>query len=67
MCTQYWSGLLDWVGEQLINEGMIHPEDLDLVEVTDSPEDAVATIVAADRARAEDPAAVDPTEDGLNW
>ncbi len=67
MRTNYWAGLLDWVGQELIGEGMIHPNELDLVEVTDSPEEAVATIVAADRARAEDPAAVDPTEDGLIW
>jgi uncharacterized protein (TIGR00730 family) len=67
MRTNYWAGLLDWVGQELIGEGMIHPDELDLVEVTDSPEEAVATIVAADRARTEDPAAVDPTEDGLIW
>lgn len=67
MRSEYWAGLLDWVGQELIGEGMIHPDELDLVEVTDSPEEAVATIVAADQARTEDPAAVDPTEDGLIW
>lgn len=50
MGTAFWSGLLDWVGEQLIFHELISPSDLDLLQCTDSPAEAVASIVAADRA-----------------
>jgi uncharacterized protein (TIGR00730 family) len=42
----YWSGLLDWVREKLLREGMISPNDLDLLVVTDDPDEAVATVLA---------------------
>lgn len=43
--TAYWQGLIDWFRAALLAEGKISPEDLDLVVVTDSPEEAVRTIV----------------------
>ncbi len=46
MGTDYWGGLLDWVGNTMIDEGKINPEDLDLMRATDSPEEAVERIVA---------------------
>jgi uncharacterized protein (TIGR00730 family) len=48
--SRYWSGLLDWLRETMLAEGKIRPEDLDLLVVTDSPEQAVATIVDCYRA-----------------
>ena len=36
----YWRGLLDWMRDQALGHGMISPEDLDLVLVTDDPEEA---------------------------
>ncbi|MEZ2122290.1 MULTISPECIES: TIGR00730 family Rossman fold protein [unclassified Corynebacterium] len=39
--TSFWSGLVGWIREQLLVNGMISPEDLDLIMVTDSPEEAV--------------------------
>jgi uncharacterized protein (TIGR00730 family) len=36
--SSYWGGLVDWMRERLAPEGKISPEDLDLFEVTDSPE-----------------------------
>ncbi|MCK7637983.1 TIGR00730 family Rossman fold protein [Corynebacterium pygosceleis] len=50
--TSFWSGLVDWIRERLLAEGMISPEDLDLVMVTDSPEEAVEHIRAAHRGMA---------------
>jgi uncharacterized protein (TIGR00730 family) len=37
----YWRGLLDWMRDQALGHRMISPEDLDLVGVTDDPEEAV--------------------------
>jgi uncharacterized protein (TIGR00730 family) len=41
----YWKGLLDWIRETMLAEGKISAEDLDLLVVTDSPEEAVRVIV----------------------
>jgi uncharacterized protein (TIGR00730 family) len=41
----YWQPLLDWIRERLLVDGMISPEDLDLLEVTDDPARAVALIL----------------------
>jgi uncharacterized protein (TIGR00730 family) len=38
--SAYWKGLLDWMREQILAAGNIDPEDLDLLTVTDSPEEA---------------------------
>jgi len=38
--SAFWSGLLDWVRDRLTTEGLISATDLDLVRVTDSPEEA---------------------------
>jgi hypothetical protein len=42
--SEFWAGLLDWFRERLIAEGMINPEDLDLLQVIDEPERIVAAI-----------------------
>jgi len=42
--SDYWSPLLDWIRGQLLTDGMISPEDLDLLAVTDSTSHAVQTI-----------------------
>jgi uncharacterized protein (TIGR00730 family) len=41
----YWQPLLDWVSARPLEEGMISPEDVDLLMLTDDPGEAVATIV----------------------
>ena len=43
--TEYWRGLLDWIQARLLAEGMISPEDDDLLVATDDPAEAVATVV----------------------
>ncbi len=45
--TAYWSGLLTWMREQLVQEGRVSPNDLDLVSLTDDPAEAVRVIVDA--------------------
>ena len=44
--SDYWRGLLHWTERRLLAEGMISPEDEDLLVVTDSPLEAVKTVVA---------------------
>ena len=41
----YWQGLLDWVRGPVLERGMISAPDLDLVNVTDDVDEAVAMIV----------------------
>ena len=43
----YWSGLLDGLRGHVLAEGKIAPADLDLMIVTDDPEEAAAAVLAA--------------------
>src|SRR5207245_1549389 len=38
--SAYWQGLLDWIRARQLAEGKIDPEDLALLRLTDSGEDA---------------------------
>ena len=40
----FWRGLIGWFRERLIEEDMISPEDMDLIQVIDKPEDVVDAI-----------------------
>ena len=42
--SDYWRGLVGWIAERLLAEGMISPEDEDLLLVTDDREEAVETV-----------------------
>jgi uncharacterized protein (TIGR00730 family) len=56
--SDYWKGLLAWIRDPLLAEGMISPNDLDLLVVTNEPAEAVATVVTSyQRRRADLPAA----------
>lgn len=41
---KFWGGLLDWLKNTLIAEGMAAPEDLDLLQVIEEPKEIVAAI-----------------------
>jgi uncharacterized protein (TIGR00730 family) len=43
--STFWSPLLDWVRERVLPLGMVSPEDLELLVVTDEPEVAVKTVL----------------------
>ncbi|MBI4409430.1 MAG: TIGR00730 family Rossman fold protein [Gemmatimonadetes bacterium] len=45
MGTRYWQGLLAWLRATMLAEGKISTDDLDLLVVTDSPEQAVQVVV----------------------
>jgi uncharacterized protein (TIGR00730 family) len=45
--NHYWNGLLDWLREQMLAEGKISAPDLELLQVVDSAEQAVAIVERA--------------------
>jgi uncharacterized protein (TIGR00730 family) len=45
--TDYWRGLVDWVGDRMLAEGNISPEDLELWTLTDDPAEARDVLMAA--------------------
>jgi uncharacterized protein (TIGR00730 family) len=44
--THYWSGLIDWIRDQVLEREMISEHDLDLFVVTDDIEQAVKVVLA---------------------
>ena len=55
--SEYWSGLVDWLQERPLAEGMISPEDERLLFLTDDLAEAVATVVTCYRERCAEVAA----------
>ena len=47
--SEYWRPLLDWIHGRLLADGLISPQDLDLLEVTDDPARAVAILECYER------------------
>jgi uncharacterized protein (TIGR00730 family) len=43
--SDYWDELLTWVRGELLADGMISPEDLELLHVTDDVDDAVTRVI----------------------
>src|SRR5215831_7910686 len=50
MGESYWQGLITWMREAMAADGMIGPNDLDLLCITDDVDEAVRHIVEADAA-----------------
>lgn len=44
--TEYWAGLVDWLRERLVADGMIAPADVELLHVCDTAEEALTWIEA---------------------
>jgi uncharacterized protein (TIGR00730 family) len=44
--SDYWDELLDWVREEMLDDGLISPHDLDLLTITDDPKEAVDLVVS---------------------
>lgn len=42
---KYWDGMVQWIKDMMVGHGTISPSDLDLLFVTDSPEEAVNFIL----------------------
>ncbi len=45
--SDYWEEMLEWARTELLSRGMISPDDLELMSVTDDPDDAVELVVRA--------------------
>lgn len=44
VCSQFWAGIVDWFRETLAKEGMIDPDDMNLIQVIDEPKAVVDAI-----------------------
>jgi uncharacterized protein (TIGR00730 family) len=61
--TTYWQGLLDWVQGPVLDERKIDPTDVDLLRLTDDPEQVVSWIVEAWETDLRERASPDPASD----
>ncbi|MEU8800229.1 TIGR00730 family Rossman fold protein [Spirillospora sp. NPDC048819] len=43
--TEFWGGLIEWIRSTMLPSAKISPHDLDLIHLTDDPEEAVRIIV----------------------
>lgn len=43
----YWGGLVDWLGQRMLEEGCIGPADLKLIQMTDSVDQAFRIVASA--------------------
>lgn len=41
----YWKGLIDWMGERMVESGAIDSDDLQLFQIVDSPEEAAEIVI----------------------
>ncbi|HUQ43554.1 MAG TPA: TIGR00730 family Rossman fold protein [Candidatus Limnocylindria bacterium] len=51
--SAFFGGFIEWIKSKLLGEGMISPEDIDLIQVTDDPEEVVEIFRKASRRKAE--------------
>ncbi len=58
--SAYWQGLVDWLRDRVAAEGKIATEDLQLIRVTDQPDEAVRWIVDARERRSRAHQVIDP-------
>jgi uncharacterized protein (TIGR00730 family) len=47
--SEHWKGLMAWVKSRLEKDGLISPDDLDLIAITDDPNEAVELILDYER------------------
>ncbi|HVM17321.1 MAG TPA: TIGR00730 family Rossman fold protein [Gaiellaceae bacterium] len=59
----FWGGLVDWLVEQPLAHGTISPDDLELLHVTDDPDEAVETILGCYERRCAEPPVAAGKED----
>jgi uncharacterized protein (TIGR00730 family) len=50
--SDYWGEMLDWVREEMLADGLVSPADLELLHLTDEPQESVQRIVEMIDARA---------------
>jgi len=55
--SAYWAEILDFIREKMLANGMVSPEDVELLYITDEPLDAVRTVVDCYETRCAHPTA----------
>jgi uncharacterized protein (TIGR00730 family) len=59
VCSAFWQGMLDWLRQTLVGEGMISPEDMDLIQIIDEPSEVVKAIFQYYESRGFEPSAAE--------
>jgi uncharacterized protein (TIGR00730 family) len=59
VCSDYWKGMVDWFRETLLTDGMINPEDMDLIQLIDEPREIVQAIFRHYETRGFEPSAAE--------
>jgi uncharacterized protein (TIGR00730 family) len=59
VCSDFWRGMLDWLRNVLVTEGMIAPEDMELIQVIDEPAGVVDAIFKYYETRGFEPSAAE--------
>jgi uncharacterized protein (TIGR00730 family) len=44
VCSAFWQGMFDWFTARLVEEKMVDPEDIELIQLIDQPEQVVEAI-----------------------
>ena len=57
--TPFWEGLVGWMKERLVAEGMIGPDDMDLIQILDEPQQVVDAIFSHYEKRTFEPSAAE--------
>ena len=52
--TDYWGEVIDWLRSEVLDGGLVSPGDLDLLMVTDEPQEAVEMVVSCYERRLEE-------------
>lgn len=47
--TEYWGGLVEWIKARMLEENNISVEDLDIIKMTDDPQEVVRIVKASER------------------
>jgi uncharacterized protein (TIGR00730 family) len=43
--SAFWKDMVDWIGDELMRDKLISPDDIELLHVTDDPEEAVTLVL----------------------
>ncbi len=57
--SKFWGGMVEWIKTSLLEEKMIAPEDLDLIQIIDEPEQVVSAIFNHYETRGFEPSAAE--------
>ena len=62
--SDYWGEMIDWIHSELLADGMISHDDLDLLQLTDDPDEAVQHVLAGYQQRCADAPSAAPKQPG---